>query len=249
MKPSREGLRLLIVAGLLAALSFTPAPQSQSPPRTRSTMVQWLSHRFYLAVGGRLAPPRNPPATDPLRGVLRAENDRLHALLALGQRLPGEVRTAWVVRREPDRWWRDLEVEIPILGPPPPNGAALVLTSEGLIGTLESQRLVMARIGERTLARGTVTLLSAPGHQLSVVTGPGEQPFLLEGRGGANLALRPISGGAEKEIIPGDAVLTSGLGRLYRSRGLVIGEVDSDVHWARFSTMASTPSEVLLWWR
>lgn len=242
MKSNREGLRLLLVAGLLAALSFTPGPQSQSLPK-------WLSHRFYLAVGGRLAPPRTPPAADPLRGVLQAENDRLHALLALSERLPGEVRSAWVARREPDRWWRDLEVEIPIAGPPPPNGVALVLTTEGLIGTLESQRLLLSKIGGRTLARGTVTLLSAPGHQLSVVAGPGEQPFLLEGRGGANLALRPISGGAEKEVSPGDAVLTSGLGRLYRSRGLVVGEVDSDVHWARFSALASTPSEVLLWWR
>ena len=243
MKSARQGRQFLLAATLLAALSLLFAPGGQV------RLAAWLSHHLHLAVRGRSAPPPSLLAADPLRSVLQAENDRLHALLSLRERLSGEVRAARVVRREPDLWWTELVVEMRVAGSAPPHGTALVITPEGLIGTLESRHMIVVGEGESKLARGTVKLLSAPGHQLSVMVGPSEQPFLLEGRGDARLALRPVSGGAEKEILPGDAVVTSGLGRIYSSRGLRVAAVDSDTHWARFSALSATPAEVLLWWR
>ena len=236
----------LVVALLLATVSFDHVVTGgQAWPRR-------ISQGFYLLLGGRWLPTsenQQGRVADPLRAAVERENERLSSLLALDGRLTGERRAARVVRREPDRWWSELEIEFPILGPAPPRGTALVLTPQGLIGTLESERFVLGEVQGVRVARGTVSLLSGAGHQLSVMVGPDEQPFLLEGRGGPGLALRPVSGAAEKSVMMGDPVVTSGLGNLYRSRGLPIAQVEEDVHWARFSALASTPSEVVLWWR
>lgn len=243
MKLNSAGRQTLMVALLLAAVSFAHlSVGGQAWPRR-------ISQGFYHLLGGRWTESSAVRGTDPLRAVVERENERLSSLLALEGRLTGERRAARVVRREPDRWWSELEIEFPILGPAPPSGTALVLTPGGLIGALESEHLLIADVKGERVARGTVSLLSGAGHQLSVVVGPDEQPFLLEGRGGSSLALRPVSGAAEKSVVGGDPVVTSGLGNLYRSRGLPIAQVEEDVHWARFSALTSTPSEVILWWR
>lgn len=181
--------------------------------------------------------------------VLGEENERLHQLLALRGRLPGVVQAARVVRREPDTWWETMEIELALSaqGPPPP-GTAVVLTAQGLIGRLEGKSLVLVEQGPDSYYRGTIHLLSSSETQLSVVVGEEESPFLLEGRGGADFGLRPVTSGAEKTVGPGDAVQTSGLGHLY-SKGLQVAVVGGDPHWAVFSSCATTPAEVVLWWR
>ena len=192
-------------------------------------------------------PPSDQP--DPLLNVLGEENERLHELLALRSRLPGVAQAAKVVRREPDTWWTQLEVEF--AAPPadlPATGTAIVLTPQGLIGTLESDELLVIKEQGQTFCRGTVALLSSQETQLSVVVGEQQAPFLLEGKGGLDFALRPVVSGAEKAIATGDSVLTSGLGQLY-SKGLQVGIVGKDSQRATFTACASTPDEVLLWWR
>ncbi len=243
MRFGKEARQLLVVVTVLALLSLGHLPWTQQ------SLAQRLSDSFYLFLGGRLARVQEGAQADPVRAALLGENERLRELLSLQQRLPGEVRAAEVTRREPNLWWSELEVELPVSGSAPPVSSALVLTGDGLIGTLSADRLVLTETDSGRVARGRVTLLSAAGQQLSVVAGPGNQPFLLEGRGGASLALRPVSGGAEKEILPGDTVLTSGLGQLYRSRGLRVAQVEEDTRHARFVALSSTPTQVLLWWR
>ncbi len=240
------GRQTFVVILLLASVSLGHLVSGGQPWPRR------ISQGFYLLVGGRWNSSEgvtNARAADPLRVALEQENQRLSSLLALDGRLSGERRAAKVVRREPERWWSELEVEFPVQGSVPPSGAALVLTPEGLIGTVENDRIVLKESSGKVFARATVSLLSGAGHQLSVGVGPDEQPFLLEGRGGASLALRAVNGTAEKSVLPGDVVVTSGLGTVYRSRGLPIARVDGDVRWAKFSALSSTPSEVLVWWR
>lgn len=233
-----QGLGML---ALLALLSFGHLVWGGEP------LPVLLQRNLYVLAGGRFARQAPPAPPDPLISVLGAENERLNELLALRSRLPGTAYAAVVVRREPETWWRELEVEFAIAGPPP-QGTAIVLTPQGLIGTLDDDALVVVQEAGQTFCRGTIRLLSSPETQLSVVVGEGEADFLLEGRGGAEFALRPVTSGAAKAIAPGDAVQTSGLGKLY-SKGLQVAQVSRDARLAFFSSLASTPPEVLLWWR
>lgn len=238
-----EILSALALLGVLAIASFAHLAWGGQPLAT-------LLHRnLYVLVGGRLAvAPDSAAQPDPRVRLLGDENRRLHELLALRSRLPGVAHAAVVARREPDTWWSELEVEFAIPSAPPPPGTAMVLTPHGLVGTLDSDALVMVEEAGRSFYRGKVSLLSSPQTQLSVVVGEGESPFLLEARGGASFALRPVTSGAGKAVAPGDPVQTSGLGKLY-SKGLQVAQVDKDTRWAVFSTLQATPSEVLLWWR
>jgi cell shape-determining protein MreC len=238
-----ELLTTLALLVLLGAISFAHLAWNGQP------LLRLLHHNFYVLLGGRVAAVAPSDQPDPLLTVLGEENERLHQLLALRSRLPGVAQAAKVVRREPDTWWTQLEVEF-VANPAdlPATGTAIVLTPQGLIGTLESDQLVVIKGQAQAFYRGTVALLSSPETQLSVVVGEEEAPFLLEGKGGLDFALRPVVSGAENAIAAGDSVLTSGLGQLY-SKGLQVGTVGKDSQRATFSTCASTPDEVLLWWR
>jgi hypothetical protein len=236
----RELLGGLLFLGLLALLSFAHLAWGGRP------LARLLQSELYALLGGRLSS-GSLPSADPLVAVLARENARLNELLALRARLPGATQAALVTRREPETWWTSMEVEFAISGPPP-KGTAVVLSAQGLLGTLESQAIVVSEEGGQAFCRGTVALLSSPKSQLSVVVGESQSPFLLEGRGGASFALRPVTSGAARAISSGEAVQTSGLGKLY-SKGLQVAQVDRDTRWATFSALAGTPSEVLLWWR
>jgi cell shape-determining protein MreC len=236
-------MALLILLGVLSAVSFSHLAWDGRP------LPALLQRNFYVLLGGRLADPLSSQQPDPLAEALGQENKRLHELLALRSRLPGVTQAATVVRREPETWWNVLEVEFALaVSGPPPQATAIVLTPQGLIGTLETRSLIVVTENGQSFCRGTVNLLSSPETQLSVVVGEQQAPFLLEGRGGADFALRPVTSVAEKSVVSGDPVQTSGLGQLY-SKGLLVGVVSKDSRWAKFSTCAATPSEVLLWWR
>jgi hypothetical protein len=200
--------------------------------------------KLYTVLGGRIEAQQPGPARENVTAALQSENQRLHQLLGLKARLPGFTQAARVVRREPDTWWEALELEFAQPTQPLPQGVALVLSSQGLIGTLDTADLTH----KDEVYRGRAILLSSSRTQLSVIVGEREAPFLLQGRGGAELALRPVTSGAEKGVSMGDSVLTSGLGQLY-SRGLLIGHVGREPGVAIFSACASSPPEVVLWWR
>lgn len=226
---------------LLTAVSFGHLAVGGQPFPTL------LRNNLYVLLGGRHLAERESPQQDPLVAVLSQENQRLHEQLSLRARLPGEARVAQVVRREPETWWGSLEVEF-AGSPPSPRGTAVVLTSQGLIGSLDGSAVTIVGEGDRSFCRGTVVLLSSPESQLSVVVGETQAPFLLQGRGGDLFTLKPVTSGAERAIAAGDSVLTSGLGQLY-SQGLKVGLVTRDGKGATFSPCAFTPSEVVLWWR
>lgn len=202
---------------------------------------------IYILAGGRFqAPP--PAGSYPVSSLLREENASLHQLLSLRSRLSGRVLAARVTRRDPDTWWSYLTVEFLSPQAPPPKATAVVITPQGVIGSLDSADILIVQSGDERFCRGRVRLLSSPETQLSAVVGNLESPFLLEGRGGPALSLRPVTSGAEDQIQESDGVRTSGLGDLY-SKGLQVGTVDKDRHFASFTALPSTPVEVLIWWR
>ena len=243
MKWRNELISVFGILVVLAVLSFGHRAWGGVP------LASVLQHQLFSLLGGSMAAQSSSRGPDPLVAVLGQENERLHQQLALRARLPGVVQFAQVVRREPETWWTSVEVELALSTQgPPPSHTAVVLTPQGLIGTLEGKDLVMVEQGPQSYYRGTVHLLSSPETQLSVTVGQNEAPFLLEGRGGPEFAMRPVTSGAEKTVEPGDAVQTSGLGRLY-SKGLQVAVVGGDLRWAGFSSCASTPAEVVLWWR
>lgn len=245
MKWKGELVTFVLMAAVLCAVSFSHlAWGGRSLPKS-------VQQNVYVLLGGRISASQPARGQDPVTGVLLEENRRLHELLALRARLEGRVVSADVTRREPETWWSELEVEFELPESPSPwwkEKAAVVLTSRGAIGRLEGETVSLSRTARgQSLARGTVTLLSSPQTQLSVVVGEKATPFLLEGKGTGELALRPVVSGAESLIGAGDPVVTAGLGQLY-SQGLQVGLV-KDAKWATFTSCASTPAEVLLWWR
>lgn len=239
----RELALLVLLASIWGGLSFGHLAWGGQP------LSRAVQRGLYGLLGGRAASgPAERPA-DPSRDVLRQENERLHELLALRSRLPGVSAAAAVLRREPDTWWSELLIEFSPPSEGLPKGTAVVLTPQGLIGTVEADqvRRLQGDSG-RPICQATVRLLSSADTQLSVAVGSAQAPFLLEGKGAAEFALRPVTSEAEKQALPGDAVLTSGLGRLY-SKGLQVGVVGKNSRRATFSTLAATPAEVVLWWR
>lgn len=242
MKQKREAATTLVLLLLLLVVSFGHLVWGGQP------LPQLLQRNLFTLLGGRFTPPAVGTLSDPLVATLSQENQRLHQQLSLRARLPDTAQIALVVRREPETWWSAMEVEFGE-APPPGKETAVVLSAQGLIGSLDASTVILRKqVGGGSAARGTVVLLSSPETQLSVVVGPSEAPFLLQGRGGNQFSLKPVTSGADKTISPGDSVVTSGLGQLY-SKGLQVATVSRDGKGAVFSSCAATPSEVVLWWR
>lgn len=241
MRWKTGGLSLLVMLVTLGVLSFSHLVWGGRP------LAEVWQQNLYVLLGGRSITVPTNASSDPVRQVLAEENRRLRETLALSSRLPGTVLAARVARREPQTWWSQLQVEFVIPGGKTVPAPAIVLTPQGVIGRLEHDSVATFEEGGQMLARGTVELLSSPQTQLSVVVGEKETPFLLEGRGGSELALRPVTSGAPTSIAVGEPIVTSGLGTLY-SRGLQVAVV-KDASWATFTSCSSTPAEVLLWWR
>ncbi len=242
MKLKNELLGALLT--LLVLLVFSWPFLANSP---ETSLFALADRALYSLAGGRF---HTPPSarTYPVSSSIREENASLHQLLSLRSRLSGQVVAARVTRRDPDSWWSFLTVEFDSPEANPPKETAMVLTPQGVIGSLDNADIVLVQSGDERFFRGRVRLLSSPETQLSVVVGDRQSPFLLEGRGGPALSLRPVTSGAEDQIVESDGVRTSGLGHLY-SKGLQVGTVDKDRQFATFTALPSTPAEVLIWWR
>lgn len=185
-----------------------------------------------------------PPAGRfPVDPVLAEENARLQGLLSLSKRLEGQTVLARVTNRAPDSWWSQmglvLEGESEL-----PSGTAMVLTAEGLLGTVSEGSFHTAQ--GRTFAKAD--LLTTPGRQISVLVGIKERPYLLQGQGTEFFSLRAVTSN-QATLSPGAVVKTAGQGQQL-ARGLVVGQVTTSKETATLAQApAATPAEVLLWWR
>jgi rod shape-determining protein MreC len=141
----------------------------------------------------------------------RQENMRLRRLLALRERLPLSTLVGEVVGRDAGGWMRAITVnrgrgsgivrQVPVIVP------------EGLVG-----RVVQVRA-----SASVVQLLNDPASTVGAVVQRTRTVGLVEGDAGGAVRLKFMArDGAE--VVPGDVVVTSGLGNLF-PKGVPIGRV------------------------
>jgi rod shape-determining protein MreC len=147
--------------------------------------------------------------------VFREENEQLRTLLGYPARTPRALIAAEIIARDASGWWQSLRI-----GRGAHDGLApgrAVVTPDGLVG----------RTLEITPRTAEVLLLTDPSSRIAaevpragafgIVSGQGVRP---DGRP----VLRMDYLDRHREVRPGDAVLTSGLGGVF-PRGLLIGYI------------------------
>jgi rod shape-determining protein MreC len=140
------------------------------------------------------------------------ETARLRALLQFKDQQPYRTLAAHVIGRDPDRWFSTVLVD---------RGAAdgvshndPVVTSDGLVG----------HVIETGGGWSRVLLIQDPRSAVGVIVERSREAGVAEGRGQPLLRVTYLS--RDADIRPGDAVATSGLGRIY-PRGVSVGTIVS----------------------
>ncbi|HHY93970.1 MAG TPA: rod shape-determining protein MreC [Firmicutes bacterium] len=134
--------------------------------------------------------------------LLEEENRRLRALLGFRPSLPLPTVGAQVIGRNGDSWFSRILID-------QGSGAgvgkdAAVLTERGLVG----------RVSSLSLSGATVTLISDPGSAVGAKVVRSGDAGICYGQVGTPL-LRMRFFSREAEVMPGDTVVTSGLGGVF----------------------------------
>jgi rod shape-determining protein MreC len=149
--------------------------------------------------------------------VLERENRALRQMLGLSAHVGRRLIAAEIIARDVNAWWQTARLNKGLA-----DGVALdmaVITTEGLAG----------RIIRTSMATSDVLFLVDPACRISARLDRLDAFGIVQGqgvswRGQASCRMDFISKAAQ--IMPGDEVVTSGLGGVYPS-GLVIGRVDN----------------------
>ncbi|MCA1809879.1 MAG: rod shape-determining protein MreC [Kiritimatiellia bacterium] len=146
---------------------------------------------------------------------LDRENRELRGLLGLRQRTPGTPQAARIIARNVNTWWQIIRID---------RGASHnvtsglpVITAEGLAG----------RVTSTSARTSDVLLLIDPGCRVAGFISRLNAYGIVQGRGAAlrePALCRMDFIAREMSVMPGDEVLTSGLGGVF-PRGLLIGYV------------------------
>ncbi|MBX6350259.1 MAG: rod shape-determining protein MreC [Clostridia bacterium] len=212
---------VLVARGLLVAASapFTGAVREAT---------DWLAGVVDTLVALRDLPARNRALESELAAMrrlaieaeeLRQENEALRALLRLRESGPPEFRAglaARVVGRSPDRWYDEVTVDRGA-----DDGVArgmAVVTPEGLVG----------RVVQVTAREAVVLLLTNPDSGVGALvqreTSRAEGVVLGQAASRGLLTMQFFS--PDADAVPGDVVITSGLGGTF-PRGIAVGYVVS----------------------
>lgn len=143
--------------------------------------------------------------------VLEEENRRLRALLGLRLPVPGRVIGARVVGRNPDNWLSRVVIDQGTGSGVGKN--APVLTDRGLVG----------RVSSPGPHQSVVTLLSDPGSAVGAMVARTRDAGVCYGQVGTDL-LRMRFFSRDARVVPGDLIVTSGLGGVFPPH-LVVGTV------------------------
>lgn len=147
--------------------------------------------------------------------AVRAENDRLRAQVQFQKQSKWKLRLARVVARDPANWWRTIHINVGsrdgITNDLP------VLTPQGLVG-------VVSQVG---LAQSQVLLVGDPGCPVSVLVSETREQGMIAPSSSSPLddtlvELTFLS--RNSKLMPGQQVVTSGLGRIFPP-GIVVGQV------------------------
>lgn len=138
---------------------------------------------------------------------------RVRALLALKQRVGVPTVAANVIGRAPDRWLQSVIIDVGARDGVRPD--MVVVEPRGLVGRI-------TRVTERT---ATVMLLTDPQSGVGVRTSRGDEAGVALGdprRSPGHLTVRFFA--RDPDVRPGDALVTSGYGRVFPP-GLEVGDV------------------------
>ncbi len=235
---------ILLLGAML--ISFLLVPEgflgtSDLASMARTAVVRLLGGAWRTAEG---------PSTFSMNSELLEQNQRLSQLLSLRGRLSGSTAVATVIRREPEAWWLSIWVRFRLTSEMP-EGSALVMTPEGLIGVLEASKISSLGssegLDEDEEFLGQVQLLTAPTTQLAVNVGGVLTPYLLEGTGGPRFRLRPLERDKVAVSSRGTLVSTAGSGHLF-VEGLPVAVIEDERGEMAETLLRATPGQVLLWW-
>jgi rod shape-determining protein MreC len=142
--------------------------------------------------------------------AIRRENDRLHALLGWGKTPSISLRAARVIARDPENWWRTLQINLGSQDGIHPNSP--VVSPQGFL---------VGRVQTVGATRSEVIVLGDPNLRVSVA---------VETNGENGVVVSRASNPAENNMIdlvylsgsstvrPGQTVVTSGLGEIFPPR-------------------------------
>lgn len=156
-------------------------------------------------------------ALEPLLDETQAENDRLAAMLGFTSPPPHQGIAARVVNRGLSNWFSTIEVDRGAVDGVVAGNPAV--SQHGLVGKV-------VRVADRT---ATVLLLTDPQSGVGVHVVRSREPAALVGDSSfqGTCTMRMFS--RDADVVPGDAVLTSGLGDVYPA-DLQVGTVTAVRH-------------------
>lgn len=142
------------------------------------------------------------------------ENQRLRDLVGWQRKAPWKLKLASVVLRDPENWWRTVEIDLGSRDGIRPNMP--VLSTDGLVG-----RVVAVK-----LTRSQVVLVGDPNCRVSaLVQNEGRDTGVIGASGPLDGKLVEMSYlSRHADLKPGQRVLTSGLGGIF-PRGIPIGTI------------------------
>ncbi|MCL6451472.1 MAG: rod shape-determining protein MreC [Acetobacteraceae bacterium] len=225
----------LVVLALVVACSLTARERGRITRLEEAVLeafsplehaAYWVSHRVAAAVGSvaqlwslreqnRRLKAELAQFEDVSQRLAEAleENSRLRRLLYLEQRLPFEGLAARVIGRNPDNWFRTLQID---------RGRAdgvsrdmPVVTAGGLVG----------RVVRVTARASTVMLITDPDSGVGVINRRSRYFGVALGQPGNPAYLNVTFFSRDADCRVGDVLVTSGLGGVFPS-GLVVGLVE-----------------------
>lgn len=144
----------------------------------------------------------------------RQEHQRLLAQIGLTPRGPWKLRFARVVGRDPSTWWRTVRIDAGSRDGLQPN--LPVMTSDGLVGRIASvghSQSEVVLVGDAACGVATVVLETR------------DHGMVHGGQGTADLGeVEWNSLRFSPDLLPGQTVVTSGLGGIF-PKGLVVGRI------------------------
>jgi len=165
---------------------------------------------------------------------LESENRRLSDLLALKKSFKGRTLAANVVYRDSGNWLGTVVIDRGTEDGVKPGMA--VINSLGIVG----------RIVTTTGSTASVLLANDPRNAMGAVTVRSRDFAIVEGVGDGTGVLRLKPLGADPDIVPGDLVVTSGLGGIYPADHIIGEVVDVDEGAYGMAKEGSKYKEILL---
>ena len=211
--PTRATERLKLALGSWFLPLFGLAGAAQQLPLDLANSV--LPRRELLQEINRLRRENQQLRSQAVQSAAIArENDQLRTLVNWQRQAPWKLKLARVIMRDPANWWRTARID---LGSRDGIRKDLpVITDEGLVG----------RVSSVSLTSSEIVLIGDPNCRVSaIVEDPARDMGVILASGPVDTSLVQLTYLASSaNLVPGQAVVTSGLGDIF-PKGIPIGQI------------------------